>query len=190
MGRRKKPENNPEETIIIRPRRIDLEKQIPILRPKDLSSVISLKRRITTSNDRLLNSFETISKDDLKFVKKKKKKFNFFFFFQLNEIDISKPDKVPIPEVKITEIDNETTKEIFDPEFQMTKKYISTKDLNREQSEISLEYDMDEQDEIWLKNYNISRVNELEEVNFERIFALIERETEAKVKIVIRIYLF
>ena len=66
MGRRKKPENNPEETIIMRPRRIDLEKQIPILRPKDLSSVISLKRRITTSNDRLLNSFETISKDDLK----------------------------------------------------------------------------------------------------------------------------
>jgi hypothetical protein len=70
MGRRKKVDTNNEEAILIRPRRLDLEKQIPILRPKDLSSVLTLKRRITTSSyDRLLNSFESITKEDLKFVK-------------------------------------------------------------------------------------------------------------------------
>jgi hypothetical protein len=41
---------------------------------------------------------------------------------------------------------------------------------------------MDEQDEEWLKEYNISKIKKLEELDFERIFALIERETQAKVK--------
>jgi hypothetical protein len=40
---------------------------------------------------------------------------------------------------------------------------------------------MDELDEIWLKDYNISKIKKLDELDFERIFALIERETQAKV---------
>eukprot|EP01080_Neovahlkampfia_damariscottae_P001138 gene1138-10652_t len=166
MGRRKKPEvDSEQETIIMRPRRIDLEKQIPILRPKDLNSILSLKRRITTSNyDRLLNSFETISKDDLKF---------------LNETEIIKPDRVPIPEVKITEIENNSNQE-EEEDFRFTNRYIRANDLELDPAEIALEYDMDEEDEKWLEKYNFSKVNPLDEVNFERIFALIERETQAK----------
>jgi hypothetical protein len=175
MGRRKKVDTNNEEAILIRPRRLDLEKQIPILRPKDLSSVLTLKRRITTSSyDRLLNSFESITKEDLKFVK-----FLFFKTFKLNENEIQTTERVPIPEVKIREIES-TEPEDFE-EFRIPKNYICTPESNTEAAEIAQEYEMDEQDEIWLKEYNISKIKKLDELDFERIFALIERETQAKV---------
>lgn len=63
----KKKEN--EEIITIRPRKLDIDKKLLVLLPKDLSSQENLKRSIKNQGfDKNLSCTELISKEGIEFV--------------------------------------------------------------------------------------------------------------------------
>lgn len=63
--------------------------------------------------------------------------------------------------------------------FRRPKNYIKY-EKNKKRIEIANQYDMDEKDEEFIKNYNETKVERLSELNFERIYALIEEEALQK----------
>jgi hypothetical protein len=81
---------------------------------------------------------------------------------------------VPTPQVIVKDITD--VKSLRRGRFHRPKFYIRFEHvLKHELFEIALEYDMDDQDEAWLVEFNKFSTKALSELNFERIIAVFER---------------
>lgn len=157
-----------DEGVVFRPRKLDKDRKLLILRQQDLDSIETLRQTIKSHPlDRHFKGNITIEE-----------------FEKLQEICLpeneSNQQESSEGEKQILNIPVPSFREI--PNLQNAKKnpfvypnkYI-TFDEAKQKFEIALEYDMREEDEKFLDEFNKNRRYTLSELNFERIYAILLR---------------
>jgi hypothetical protein len=153
--------------VTIRPRKLNFEKRLLLLRPIDLESIKKLKKRIVEQNfERYMNGNKEVSQNEYEQVN-----FNIKKLLDIGEVLEKK--KVPVPECKYISNDDKT---------QISKFILPPKYINfTENYDDDNEYDLDSEDENFLNVYNKTQRDKISELDFESIISIIEKNLKAKV---------
>jgi hypothetical protein len=151
------PEPKPEEPTISRPRRIYWDKKLIILHPNDISSLEHLQYKMESVGvERFVNGTDTIDETSLLYLQSCEMPINPF---------------VPIPDVEVKDLGEIHSRPQV---FKRSKSYLKF-DVSKSPG-ATLDYDMDVNDEKWLKKYNRGKTPILREILFEYIYAVVDYE--------------
>jgi hypothetical protein len=170
--------------VSIRPRKMPTEKKLLLIRPEDLTDIETLESRVTNfergAHVTEEEYEELLQEDKPSCVEQTPKKTA--LSHHSNEIphdsvriEIITPTFQGIEGVRINEVKDQK-------KFEIPKKYINVSNNTQlaEKYDIANEYDIQSDDEEWLQEYNSRTRKPLSDPNFERIYALLNREYGTK----------
>jgi hypothetical protein len=182
------------DPVTIRPRKLLTDRKLLLLRPEDLEDVTNLQSRITSTGferyiggvlsvseqdlDELVNEDDDDEEDDNQQVAEPPKKI-----IKLSSHDDEIPHdsiRIEIAVPKFQGIEGVRVNDQYDSKrFDKPKKYINYPHITT-RYDLANEYDMQSDDEEWLHEYNKQSRKPLTDIDFERLYSLINREYGSK----------